>query len=83
MEQPLGCTGSAALEQFILLSQSVEGVAAAGLIRDVLDTPGIYVFGELLDMPNINNVSGSAVIILLLFHHNIEDSRCFCLNTDD
>jgi hypothetical protein len=81
MDQPLGCTGSAALEQFILLSQSVEGAAAAGLITDVLDTPGIYVFGELLDMPNINNVSGSAVAVLLVFHHNTEDSCCICLNT--
>jgi len=49
-------SSSAALEQFILLSKTAKGAAAMELIRQVLETPGIYVFGELLEMPNIKEV---------------------------
>jgi len=49
-------SSSVALEQFILLSKTARGAAAMELIRQVLETPGIYVFGELLEMPNIKEV---------------------------
>lgn len=51
----------ALLEQYLLLAKSAKGAAAVELIKQVLVAPGIYVFGELLDMPNIQEVS---IIIL-------------------
>lgn len=42
-----------ALEQFVLLAKSVKGAACTELIKQVLEAPGVYVFGELLDMQNI------------------------------
>jgi len=47
-----GFTGNP-LEQFVLLAKSAKGAACCELIKQVLDAPGVYVFGELLDMPNI------------------------------
>lgn len=44
------------LEQFILLGKGAKGAACLELINQVLETPGIYVFGELLDMPSIKEV---------------------------
>jgi len=41
------------LEQYVLLAKSAKGAAAVELIKQVLEVPGVYVFGELLDMPNI------------------------------
>lgn len=45
------------LEPFLLLAKSAKGAAAAELIRQVLEAPGVYVFGELLAMPNVLEVS--------------------------
>ncbi|KAK3611384.1 hypothetical protein CHS0354_036579 [Potamilus streckersoni] len=45
------------LEQFVLLAKSVKGAAAVELIKQVLEAPGVYVFGELLDLPNIQELS--------------------------
>lgn len=45
------------LEQFVLLAKSAKGAAAMELIRQVLAAPGVHVFNELLDMPNIKEVS--------------------------
>ncbi|ESO99539.1 hypothetical protein LOTGIDRAFT_231121 [Lottia gigantea] len=45
------------LEQFVLLAKTAKGAAAVGLINQVLEAPGIFVFGELLDMPNIQELS--------------------------
>ncbi|XP_064598951.1 COP9 signalosome complex subunit 7b-like [Liolophura sinensis] len=44
------------LEQFVLLAKSAKGAAASTLISQALDAPGVYVFGELLDMPNIQEL---------------------------
>lgn len=46
----------AALEQFLLLSKSAKGRASVALIEKVVNSPGIFVFGELLDMPNVQAV---------------------------
>lgn len=43
-------------EQFLLLAKSAKGAALATLIHQVLEAPGVYVFGELLDMPNVRQV---------------------------
>ncbi|KAJ8721882.1 hypothetical protein PYW07_004750 [Mythimna separata] len=41
------------LEQFVLLAKGAKGSACAELIKQVLEAPGVHVFGELLEMPNI------------------------------
>ncbi|XP_054716483.1 COP9 signalosome complex subunit 7b-like isoform X1 [Uloborus diversus] len=49
----------ALLEQYLLLAKSAKGAAAVELIKQVLVAPGIYVFGELLDMPNIQELNST------------------------
>lgn len=44
------------IEQYVLLSKSAKGAACLELIKQVLEAPGVYVFGELLEMPNIAEV---------------------------
>lgn len=46
-----------ALEQFILLAKGAKGAACIELIKQVLEAPGVHVFGELLSMPNIAEVN--------------------------
>lgn len=41
------------LEQFVLLAKNVKGAAAVELIKQALEAPNVFVFGELLDMSNI------------------------------
>jgi len=45
------------MEQFVLLAKSAKGAAAAELIRQALEASGVYVFTELMDMPNIKELS--------------------------
>lgn len=47
------------LEQFVLLAKSAKGAAVVALITQALEAPGVYVFGELLDMPNVQEVGRS------------------------
>lgn len=44
------------LEQYVLLAKSTKGAACLALIKLVLEAPGVHVFGELLDMPNVAEV---------------------------
>lgn len=44
-------------EQFLLLAKAARGAALASLIHQVLEAPGIYVFGELLDMPAVRELA--------------------------
>ncbi|XP_076284827.1 COP9 signalosome subunit 7 isoform X2 [Lasioglossum baleicum] len=44
------------LEQFVLLAKTAKGAAAIELIKQAVETPGVNVFGELLDMPNIKEL---------------------------
>lgn len=41
------------IEQYVLLSKSAKGAACLELVKQVLEAPGVHVFGELLAMPNI------------------------------
>ena len=50
-------------EQFVLLAKSAKGAAAVELVKQALEAPGVYVFGELLDMPNI-------IEVLLIFRQS-------------
>ena len=45
-----------AMKGFLILAKSAKGVACESLIKSVLDHPSIYVFGELLEMPNVQEV---------------------------
>ncbi|XP_028650839.1 COP9 signalosome complex subunit 7b-like isoform X1 [Erpetoichthys calabaricus] len=45
------------LEQFILLAKSAKGAALTALISQVLEAPGVYVFGELLELPCVQELS--------------------------
>ncbi|GLV32414.1 COP9 signalosome subunit 7 [Carabus blaptoides fortunei] len=48
------------LEQFVLLAKSAKGAACLELIKQVLEAPGVHVFGELLDMPNVSELQNGA-----------------------
>ena len=52
-------SAGALLQPFCLLAKSAKGVACASLIKQVLDHPSIFVFGELLDMPSVKEVCPS------------------------
>ncbi|KAF0515972.1 PCI-domain-containing protein [Gigaspora margarita] len=52
-EAILGSTARQRLEPYLLLSKSAKGGACVQLIKDVLAAPGVYVFAELLTMPNV------------------------------
>ena len=54
------------LEQFVLLAKNAKGAAAVELIKQALEAPGVFVFGELLDMPNIQV---NLIIFILLRVH--------------
>lgn len=51
--------GGNPLEQFVLLAKNAKGAAAVELVRQALEAPGIYVFGELLDMANIQDLENT------------------------
>ncbi|KZV77434.1 hypothetical protein PENSPDRAFT_678999 [Peniophora sp. CONT] len=47
------------LEPFLLMAKSAKGAAAAKLVQDATAAPGVYVFGELLEVPSIANLKES------------------------
>ncbi|KAK1921998.1 hypothetical protein DB88DRAFT_496830 [Papiliotrema laurentii] len=47
---------SSKLQPFLLLARSTKGAAAAKIILDVTAAPGVYVFSELLELPNIQEL---------------------------
>ncbi|KAJ8518933.1 hypothetical protein ONZ45_g4064 [Pleurotus djamor] len=55
----LGSNFHAKLEPFLLIGKSMKGAAAAKLIQDVTSAPGVFVFSELLELSNIQELSGS------------------------
>lgn len=54
------------LEQFLLLAKGAKGSACAELIKQVLEAPGVHVFGELLEMPNIKEVRNYNIFMFML-----------------
>ena len=52
----LGSNFSTKLEPFLLMAKSVRGAAAIKLIQDVTSASGVFVFSELLELPNIQEV---------------------------
>ncbi|KAJ7160780.1 hypothetical protein C8R46DRAFT_955631 [Mycena filopes] len=55
----LGSNFAAKLEPFLLMAKSLKGAAAAKLIADATSAPGVFVFSELLELPNIQELGKS------------------------
>jgi len=47
------------LQPFLLIAKSAKGKGCTAVIDQVLQAPGIFVFGELLDMPNVKQLEGT------------------------
>ncbi|KAG8904688.1 hypothetical protein FRB99_001329 [Tulasnella sp. 403] len=47
------------LEPFLLMAKSAKGAAAAKLIENVTSAPGVFVFAELLETPNIQELGSN------------------------
>lgn len=44
------------LEEYVLLAKSARGAGVVALIQKALEAPGVYVFGELMEMPSVKEV---------------------------
>lgn len=51
-----------ALEQYVILAKTTKGGACAEMIKQALEAPGVYVFGELLDVPNVTELGKGAEV---------------------
>lgn len=51
-----GLNSGIKLEPLLLMAKSARGAAAAKLCADACAAPGVFVFGELLDLPSIQDV---------------------------
>lgn len=49
----LDAAGASGLEQFTLLAKNARGRACVALVQQVLSNRKLFVFRELLDMPNV------------------------------
>jgi COP9 signalosome complex subunit 7 len=47
------------LEPYLLMGKGAKGAAAAKLIKDATSAPGVYVFAELLDFPNVQELANN------------------------
>ena len=56
LDMEVGTQHIAKLEQYLLMSKAAKGAAAAKLIQDATSAPGVFVFAELLEQPNIQEV---------------------------
>ena len=50
------------LEQYVLLAKTFKGAAAVENVKKALEAPNVYVFSELLDMPNVQEVCQSLLL---------------------
>jgi COP9 signalosome complex subunit 7 len=48
-----------ALQQYCLLAKSAKGKGCVAIIEQALNAPGVFVFGELIDMPNVQALEGT------------------------
>ncbi|KAE9022195.1 hypothetical protein PR003_g12411 [Phytophthora rubi] len=67
--------GAASLEQFTLLAKNARGRACVALIQQVLSNKKLFVFRELLDMPNVEALQESE------YKEHYELLRIFCFGT--
>uniref|UniRef100_A0A4X2M668 COP9 signalosome subunit 7B n=1 Tax=Vombatus ursinus TaxID=29139 RepID=A0A4X2M668_VOMUR len=61
------------LEQFILLAKGTNGSALTALISQVLEAPGVYVFGELLELSNVQECIPYSVLLKDLEVRNLRE----------
>ncbi|XP_010157980.1 PREDICTED: COP9 signalosome complex subunit 7b isoform X2 [Eurypyga helias] len=61
------------LEQFILLAKGTSGSALTALINQVLEAPGVYVFGELLELTNVQECIPYSVLLKDLDMKNLRE----------
>lgn len=66
---PVNDSAHKQLQQFCLLAKTAHGAAILELIKQVLEAPGVYVFGELLVMPNVQDVSCKFISVIYFFLH--------------
>ena len=68
---------SAKLEPFLLMAKSLKGAAAAKLIQDATSAPAVFVFSELLELPNIQEVRRYRIFVsnLLIICHSARKKR--------
>ncbi|TDL22362.1 hypothetical protein BD410DRAFT_788623 [Rickenella mellea] len=57
MSTELASNATAKLEPFLLMSKSAKGAAAAKLVENATSAPGVFVFAELLELPNIQELA--------------------------
>ncbi|KAI9906861.1 hypothetical protein PsorP6_004414 [Peronosclerospora sorghi] len=67
--------GAASLEQFTLLAKNARGRACVALIQQVLNNKKLFVFRELLDMPNVEALQDSE------YKEHYELLRIFCFGS--
>ncbi|XP_073250042.1 COP9 signalosome complex subunit 7a-like isoform X2 [Porites lutea] len=58
-EVKAGFSHSHNLEQYVLLAKSARGAGLVALINQALEAPGVFVFGELLEMPSVKELENS------------------------
>ncbi|KXS19771.1 hypothetical protein M427DRAFT_429592 [Gonapodya prolifera JEL478] len=56
-EAILNASSGARLEPFVLLAKTAKGAACAKLVLDAVAAPGVFVFSELLDSPNVKELA--------------------------
>ena len=67
--------GGASLEQFTLLAKNARGRACVALIQQVLSNKKLFVFRELLEMPNVQALQDSE------YKEHYDLLRIFCFGT--
>ncbi|KAJ3344091.1 hypothetical protein HDU93_003254 [Gonapodya sp. JEL0774] len=55
-EAILNASSAVRLEPFVLLAKTAKGAACAKLVLDATAAPGVFVFAELLDAPNVKDL---------------------------
>ncbi|XP_076451335.1 COP9 signalosome complex subunit 7b-like [Babylonia areolata] len=48
------------LEPFLLLMKNAKGAGAVSILTQALEAPNVYVFGELLDLPNVQELASGS-----------------------
>jgi len=59
--------GAGALQQFLALANSSKGLAAVELIKNILKHPSLFLFGEVLEHPNIKAVRCVVALFRMVF----------------
>lgn len=75
----------AKIEQYCLLAKGAKGKAVAELMRKATAEPGLFAFGELLDMPHVKEVIFDCKLINLFQGKSLifADSLCTASATRD